>query len=76
MRSERLRVLVKAEGPFASVYFDDSHDTADAVEQLEAKWRDIRKHLENMGAGAELLGRLSRMRCCTIAPRWVGAAGR
>ncbi len=58
MRSERLRVLVKAKGPFASVYFDDSHDTADAVGQLEAKWRDIRKHLENMGAGAELLATL------------------
>ncbi|HWS92018.1 MAG TPA: Vms1/Ankzf1 family peptidyl-tRNA hydrolase [Mycobacterium sp.] len=58
MRSERLRWLVKAEGPFASVYFDDSHDTADAVEQLEAKWRDIRKQLETRGAGGELIGKL------------------
>ena len=58
MRSERLRWLVKAEGPFASVYFDDSHDTADAVEQLEAKWRDIRKHLEDRGAGTEIIGTL------------------
>ena len=31
MRSERLQWLVKADGPFASVYFDDSHDTADAA---------------------------------------------
>ena len=30
MRSERLKWLVKADGPFASIYFDDSHDTADA----------------------------------------------
>ncbi|BBY21260.1 Rv2629 family ribosome hibernation factor [Mycobacterium stomatepiae] len=58
MRSERLRRLVKAEGPFASVYFDDSHDTAGAVEQLEAKWRDIRRDLEDMGAGTALLGTL------------------
>jgi hypothetical protein len=58
MRSERLRGLVNAQGPFASVYFDDSHDTADAVEQLEAKWRDIRKHLEDRGAGAEIIGTL------------------
>ena len=58
MQSERLRWLVKAEGPFASVYFDDSHDTADAVEQLEAKWRDIRKHLEALGAGVEVIGKL------------------
>jgi len=58
MRSERLRWLVKAEGPFASVYFDDSHDTPDAAEQLEAKWRDIRKHLEDRGAGVEIIGTL------------------
>jgi hypothetical protein len=58
MRSERLRWLVKAKGPFASVYFDDSHNTLDAVELHEAKWRDIRTQLEDMGAGAELLGTL------------------
>ena len=58
MRSERLRRLAKAEGPFASVYFDDSHDTANAVEQLEARWRDIRKHLEDRGAAAEVIGTL------------------
>jgi Bacterial archaeo-eukaryotic release factor family 2 len=58
MRSERLRWLVKAEGPFASIYFDDSHDTADAVEQLEAKWRDIRRQLETGGASGDLIGKL------------------
>jgi len=58
MRSERLRWLVKAEGPFASVYLDDSHDTVEAVEQLEAKWRDIHKHFEDLGAGVEILTRL------------------
>lgn len=41
MRSERLRWLVAAEGPFASVYFDDSHDTLDAVERREATWCGI-----------------------------------
>lgn len=58
MRSERLRRLVKAEGPFASVYFDDSHNTADAVEQLETKWQDIRKELEILGAGVAVIGKL------------------
>ena len=58
MRSERLRRLIKAEGPFVSVYFDDSHDTADAIEQLEAKWRDIRKHLEHQGADGHVIGKL------------------
>lgn len=58
MRSERLRWLAKAEGPFASVYFDDSHNTLDAVEQLETRWRDIRRHFEDLGAGVEILRRL------------------
>jgi Bacterial archaeo-eukaryotic release factor family 2 len=58
MRSERLKWLVKAEGPFASVYFDDSHNTADAVEQLETKWQDIRKQLETVGAGGAVIGKL------------------
>ncbi|BBZ49078.1 hypothetical protein H7H82_22280 [Mycobacterium heidelbergense] len=60
MRSERLRGLVTAQGPFASVYFDDSHDTADAVGQLDARWRDIRKHLEDRDADAEIIGRLEQ----------------
>ncbi|SPM32256.1 Peptide chain release factor 1 (eRF1) [Mycobacterium rhizamassiliense] len=58
MRSERLRWLVGAEGPFASVYFDDSHDTADAAEELVVRWRDIQKYLETRGASAELVGTL------------------
>jgi hypothetical protein len=58
MRSERLRWLVKAIGPFASVYFDDSHDSPDAVKQLEANWRDIRNHLKTQGANREVIGKL------------------
>ncbi len=40
------------------MYFDDSHNTLDATERHEAMWRDIRTQLEEMGAGAELLGLL------------------
>jgi hypothetical protein len=58
MQSERLRWLVKAEGPFASIYFDDTHDTADAAEHLETMWRDIRRSLEIQGAGEEVIGQL------------------
>jgi hypothetical protein len=58
MRSEHLRCLTKAAGPVASVYFDDSHDTADAAGQLGAKWRDIRGDLENLGASAGILDTL------------------
>ncbi|MGD1253903.1 hypothetical protein ACKUT9_06600 [Mycobacterium seoulense] len=60
MHSDRLKGLAKAQGPFASVYFDDSHDTLDAAEQLEVKWGDIRRQLEDMGAGAKLLGTLEQ----------------
>lgn len=46
MHADRFRHLIDATGPFVSVYFDDSHDTADAAAQLDARLRDIRKHLE------------------------------
>ncbi|MGY4711853.1 Rv2629 family ribosome hibernation factor [Mycolicibacterium sp. CBM1] len=46
MHSDRFRPLVDAKGPFVSIYFDDSHDTEDAAAQLDARLRDIRKHLE------------------------------
>ncbi|MGZ4509773.1 MAG: Rv2629 family ribosome hibernation factor [Mycobacterium sp.] len=58
MESERLRWLVTAEGPFTSVYFDDSRDTADAVAHLESTWRDMRKHLEAQDAGGAVIGKL------------------
>ncbi|HTX95397.1 MAG TPA: Vms1/Ankzf1 family peptidyl-tRNA hydrolase [Mycobacterium sp.] len=61
MQSDRLRWLVEAEGPFASIYFDDSHDTPDAVEQLEITWSDIRHDLEELGAGVQILGQLEEV---------------
>ncbi|ORW48820.1 hypothetical protein AWB90_11395 [Mycobacterium paraense] len=51
MDSDRFRRLLDAPAPFASVYFDDSHDTHDAEAQLELKWRAVREGLENQGAG-------------------------
>jgi hypothetical protein len=50
MDSERLRPLLSAPGPFASVYFEDSHDTQDADTQLELRWRGLREQLEELGA--------------------------
>ncbi|MCW1959364.1 MAG: hypothetical protein KIH64_012640 [Mycobacterium sp.] len=46
MHADRFRHLADTTGPFVSVYFDDSHDTADAAAQLDARLRDVRKHLE------------------------------
>lgn len=45
MDTTRLRELVTTDGPFASVYFEDSHDTEDAAKQLELKWRELRSAL-------------------------------
>ena len=55
MHADRFRHLADAKGPFVSVYFDDSHDTADATAQLDARLRDIRKHLEEQAVGAEVI---------------------
>ncbi len=58
MESERFRPLATTQGPFVSVYFDDSRDTADAVTRVEAIWRDVRKHLEDQGADQHVVANL------------------
>lgn len=58
MQSERFRALAESKGPFASVYFDDSHDTEDAATQRDLKWRAIRDDLEQQGAPADLISTL------------------
>lgn len=55
MHAHRFRRLVGAPGPFISVYFDDSHDTADAAAQLDARLRDIRKNLEDESVDATVI---------------------
>lgn len=52
--------LVGARGPFASVYFDDSHDTPGAEAQLEVKWHDIRRELRDQHATAALIAVVQR----------------
>lgn len=60
MDSERFRKLLDAPGPFASVYFDDSHDTHDAQAQLELKWRALREELERQGARDAVIEEIGR----------------
>lgn len=55
MLSDRFRPLVNATGPFVSIYFDDSHDTQDAAAQLDARLRDIRKHLEGQAVDTSVI---------------------
>ena len=57
MQSHRFRPLLDASGPFVSVYLEDSHNTHDATEQLELKWRAVREQLQRQG----VVGRCSRV---------------
>jgi peptide chain release factor subunit 1 len=58
MESERFRKLLDVPGPFASVYFDDSHDTHDAAAQLDLKWRAVREELERQHADEAVIGEI------------------
>jgi hypothetical protein len=42
------------------VFIDDSRDTPEAVERLEAIWRDLRAHLEGRDVEAALIARVER----------------
>jgi hypothetical protein len=55
MDSQRFRALTTAQGPFVSVYHDDSRNTSDAEGHLVAIWRDLRKQLEKAGADDEMI---------------------
>lgn len=55
MHADRFRHLVDLTGPFVSVYFEDSHDTADAAAQLGARLRDVRKTLEDASVDAGVI---------------------
>jgi peptide chain release factor subunit 1 len=74
MKPERFRSLAKADGPFASVYFDDSHDTENAVTRLEVQWKDIEERLKGQGADTTLMQRVRRAYVDT--PPAVGRRGR
>jgi len=66
--------LLDAKGPYASVYFDDSHDTEDAEAQRELKWRAAREELERLEAASEVLDILEQS-IMGAAPA-VGRSGR
>lgn len=78
MHSERFRGLVDAvqaaTGPFVSVYFEDSHDTADAAAQLDARLRDVRKHLEDESVDTSVIEAIDAAVRASHPP--VGRSGR
>lgn len=73
MEPGRFRPLVEAQGPFASVVVDDSHNTADADKQLELRWRGVEEELVSGGADPDLIA--SVRRGFTDTPPAVGRAG-
>ncbi|BBY23917.1 Rv2629 family ribosome hibernation factor [Mycobacterium stomatepiae] len=74
MNTGRFRQLLDRPGPFASVYFDDSHDTHDADAQLDLKWRALREQLEQQGADESITDQVGRAVKNLRAP--VGRSGR
>ncbi|OBF15420.1 hypothetical protein A5725_04280 [Mycobacterium kubicae] len=74
MDSQRFRPLLDAPGPFVSIYFDDSHDTHDAEEQLALKWRAVREELEQQGADESVVSEIERAVTDLRPP--VGRSGR
>lgn len=74
MQSERFRTLTESKGPYASVYFDDSHDTEDAAAQRDLKWRAVRGELEEHDAPAEIIEAIQQ--AIMDSPPAVGRSGR
>lgn len=74
MDAERLRSLLAGRRPFASVYFDDSHDTEDAAAQLDLKWRALREELGERGAEEAVIAAVERAVFELRSP--VGSSGR
>jgi hypothetical protein len=58
MDMRTLRPLVEVEATFASIFFDASHDTQDAAERLELRWRGLHRELGGLGADGPTLAAL------------------
>ena len=56
-----LRDVTAHAGPFATVYLDASHDTADAAQQEALRWSDARDELLGQGADTDTVDALGRV---------------
>ena len=74
MQSEHFLTILSSNCPFASVYFDDSHNTEDAAAQMELKWRSLREQLEEKGADPAVTESIEQ--AVADAPPPVGRSGR
>ncbi|QLY27670.1 hypothetical protein H0264_19570 [Nocardia huaxiensis] len=66
--------MIDRTGPFASVYFDSSHDTEDADRQFELNQRTIREKLSAAGASADVIGAIGI--AVAAGPPAAGRSGR
>jgi hypothetical protein len=78
MQLNRLRDLVHAGGPFATVYLDASHDSPEAPHRLMVQYQDLRDSLAADGTDAATLEALDRevAEIADGSERPVGGAGR
>ncbi|OAN39883.1 hypothetical protein [Mycolicibacterium iranicum] len=60
MDADRLRRIADAQGPFVSLYVDDTRNTADAQKQAQSRWSAIRRHLEDSGLSEHVVGAVER----------------
>ncbi|EME66681.1 hypothetical protein G352_03741 [Rhodococcus ruber BKS 20-38] len=74
MHADRFADFTTASGPFASVYYEDSHATEDAAKVAELTWRSISEQLERLGTPQAVLDNVER--AVTEAPTAVGSGGR
>ena len=73
MRTDQLRDILRADGPFVSVYVDASHDTEDAITQNELRWRAVEAELAEQGADQATIDAAGG---AVLDPPAVGRAGR
>ena len=74
MKSEHLKPLIAARPPFVSVYLDDSRDSAEAENEIDARRRDIRRQLEGHGVAEQTIAAVEGVILHGPAP--VGRRGR
>ncbi|SFB01184.1 hypothetical protein SAMN05216266_103268 [Amycolatopsis marina] len=74
MQTTGFRDLVTTDGPFASVYFEDTYQTEDAEKQLELRWRELRERLSEQGTPESTLDSLEA--AVQEGDRAVGEGGR
>ncbi|BBX18478.1 hypothetical protein CRI77_08515 [Mycolicibacterium duvalii] len=74
MAIDRLRSFVDAPGPFVSLYIDDDRAHPDGAKQAVARWRAIRRHLEDSAVSEHVVGAVER--AVLNSPPGVGRAGR